>query len=126
MALASATAAYGLERCGIDTGYTQVLVRGLDNGAQLSSFASTVKPLPAEAYSMVESLVVKRDGAVAWIASAASIVGHGQPDIEVHSGRGSNAQLLDSGPTIDAGSLRLHGSRLTWRHGGATRSAVLR
>jgi hypothetical protein len=126
VALAAATVAYGLERCGIDTGSTEVVVRQLGDGVQLASFPSTVKPLPPEAYSVVDSLVVRRDGAAAWIASAKSIVGHGEPDVEVHSVRGAHGKLLDSGPSIQPGSLRLHDSSLTWRHGRATRSAVLK
>jgi hypothetical protein len=37
----------------------------------------------------------------------------------------AGAKLLDSGAAIATGSLRLHRSVLSWRHGGATRTARL-
>jgi hypothetical protein len=44
----------------------------------------------------------------------------------VHAVTRKGSVLLDRGVQIDAGSLRLRGSRLSWRHGQRTRSATLR
>ena len=112
--------AYGAERCGVDTGSASVSVLRLSDGKQLHSFAAVIGPIGPESYQSVNSLVVKSGGAVAWIATARSIVGHGTR-IEVHA----NGHLLDSGAGIVGSSLRLRGSTLTWRHGTATRSATL-
>jgi hypothetical protein len=124
VALAGATVAYGLQRCGVDTGFSQVVVRRLSDGTQLGSFAATEKSLGPESTNSVDSLVVRPDGAAAWIGVGSSIIGQGQ-DTEVRSGHGTEHKLLDSGSQIGPGSLRLHGSRLTWLHGHAGRSATL-
>jgi hypothetical protein len=124
VALAGPIVAYGLQRCGVDTGFTQVLVRRLTDGTRLGSFAATEKPLGAESFSAVSSLVVKPDGAAAWIGTGSSIIGPGQ-DVEVRAGHGTERELLDTGSQINPGSLRLHGSHLSWLHGPAERSATL-
>jgi hypothetical protein len=118
--VAGAVAAYGLEQCGVDTGSTEVIVRSLSSGKQLSADAATTGLQRPESYQAVGSLVLKGDGAVAWIAEAHSIVGGGQL-IEVHR----HGRLLDSGPAIALGSLRLRGSRLSWRHGSKIRTSTL-
>jgi hypothetical protein len=117
--------AYADRSCGVDTGFASVIVRRLSDGKRLSSDgADTGRVLP-ESYESVDSLVLKRDGSVAWIAVARSIVGTAGADIEVHRHDKHGKRLLDSGAGIDAGSLRLRRSKLTWNHGGATRSAAL-
>ncbi len=116
--------AYGSERCGVDTGTTLVIVRRLADGKQLRSFAATSTGLP-EAFQSLRSLVLKPDGAVAWIGLVSSVVGN-RHAIEVHEAdRNRPAVMLDSGAAIVPGSLRLRGSRLTWKHGAATRAATL-
>jgi hypothetical protein len=123
VALAGRVAAYGSERCGVDTGSTDVVVRRLTDGVQLHALPAT-RPPGAESFQHVDSLVVKADGAVAWIATGSSIVGH-RSLIEVHkSDRDGNA-LLDSGAAIALRSLRLHHSTLSWTDGSATRTAAL-
>lgn len=112
--------AYGTERCGVDTGTASVSVLRLTDDKRLGSFAAITGPAGPESYQSVDSLVVKRNGAVAWIATATSIIGRGTRT-EVHA----NRRLLDAGAGIVVSSLRLHGSTLTWRHGTATRSATL-
>jgi hypothetical protein len=119
--IAGRLAAYGLERCGVDTGFTEVIVRSLADGRQRSSAAAITGPLRPESYESVGSLVLRPDGAVAWIADGRSIVG-GPARIEVHKGMA----LLDTGGGIALGSLKLHGSKLTWKHGPKTRTASLR
>jgi hypothetical protein len=125
VALAGVTVAYAVHHCGVDFGFTNVLVRNLRDGTSLGTFAATEKSLGPEATNSVSSLVVRSDGAAAWIGTAESIISPAR-DIEVRTGHGQRRQLLDSGPQIKTGSLRLHGSRLTWRHGQATRSARLK
>lgn len=116
--------AYALQRCGVDTGTTLVIVRRLSDGKQLRSFAATSTGLP-EGFQSVRSLAVKSDGAVAWIGFVSSVVGNRRV-IEVHKADANRpAVTLDSGPAIGPASLRLHSSRLSWRHGTATRSATL-
>jgi hypothetical protein len=119
-AVAGDLVAYGAERCGVDTGSATVSVLRLSDRKQLRSFAAVRGPVGPESFESVNSIVVKRGGAVAWIATAKSIVGHGTR-IEVHA----NGQLLDAGGGIVGSSLRLHGSMLSWRDSGATRSATL-
>ena len=46
VALAADTVAYGLHHCGVDTGFTQVLVQRLRDGARLGSFSATEKSPP--------------------------------------------------------------------------------
>jgi hypothetical protein len=73
----------------------------------------------------VLSIVIKPDGAVAWIARMSSL-GGGHPELQVLAANaGASARLLDSGDGVAPASLRLHGSRLTWKHGGQVRSATL-
>jgi hypothetical protein len=124
VALAEKTVAYDVHHCGVDFGFTQVLVRRLSDGAQLGSFAATEKSLGPESTNAVSSLVVKPDGAAAWIGAGQSIISP-RRDAEVRTGHGTRRKLLDSGLQIKTGSLRLHGSRLTWMHGHTTRSARL-
>ncbi len=94
------------------------------DGKRLMSFVATTNPLGPESYQSVDSLVLKSDGAVAWIGVASSIVRHGN-DIEVHKTEQHAQVLLDSGPGIDPSSLRLRRSVLTWKRANLTRQAGL-
>jgi hypothetical protein len=94
------------------------------DGKRLTSFVATTNPLGPESYQSVDSLVLKSDGAVAWIGVASSIVRHGN-DIEVHKAEQHAQVLLDSGPGIDPASLRLRRSVLTWKRANLTRRAGL-
>jgi hypothetical protein len=119
-------AAYGLRMYGVDTGQGSIVVRRLDDRRVLHDSPAVTGRLRPESYSQVATLVLKPDGSVAWIGTGASIVGQHAGVTEVHEiGRGGS-RLLDSGAAIDAQSLRLRGSRLSWRHGGRTRAATLR
>jgi hypothetical protein len=124
VALAGTVAAYGYTRFGVDTVTTEVVVRRLTDGATLRDFPAGGIVGP-ESFQSVGSVVVKADGAVAWIGSDTSILGHRGPWLEVHAASGSSNSLLDSGPRIDPTSLRLHGSTLSWRDGAVTRHATL-
>lgn len=117
-------AAYGLQRCGIDTGSTEVLVRRLTDGRVVHADPAS-SPAGPEGYQAVNSLVLKADGAVAWIATGRSL-GRSASLVEVwRVDRSGTLRRLDSGPAIVTGSLRLHGSTLSWRHGSAPRTALL-
>jgi hypothetical protein len=117
-------AAYGLESCGVDTGFTQVIVRRLTDGKQLRSSPATTGLLGPESYQSVDSLVLKGDGAVAWIGIGYSIIASHR-DIEVQKTDAHGQRRLDSGSAVKLGSLQLHHSTLIWKHGRATRSATL-
>jgi hypothetical protein len=121
--VAAKLTAYALSRCGVDTGFTQVIVKRLTDGAQLRALAATSPPGP-ESFQSVDSLTLKSDGAVAWIATGSSIVG-GRKLIEVRKADRDGDALLDSGGAVDSASLRLHHSRLSWKHGSTTRTATL-
>lgn len=123
LVVAGEVAAYASERCGIDIGFTQVLVRNLRTGKRLSASPAVTAPGP-ESFPSVDSLVARSDGAAAWIASAFSIGSH-QIHVELRRIGAGGEMLLDSGAAIGRRSLRLHGERLTWRHGGAARSSTL-
>jgi hypothetical protein len=110
--------AYGIERCGVDTCSSSVSVLRLPDDKQLHSYAAITGSIAPESFQSVNAIVVKSDGAVAWIATASSIISHGSR-IEVHA----NKRLLDSGASIVRSSLRLHGSTLTWRDGSTERAA---
>src|SRR5579884_2244811 len=113
IALAGTTVAYGLQRCGIDTGSGLAVVQQLTDGHELRALAAT-GGRAVEAYSEVTAIVVKSDGAVAWIGALRSIIRKGG-EIQVHRADASGEAELDSGPGIGLTSLRRHGSRLTWR-----------
>jgi hypothetical protein len=124
--VAGSNAAFGLSSFGVDTGSTQVVVRRLTDGKRLKGFPAT-RAFVVEDFQTVGSLAARSDGAVAWIGVVRSIVG-GRQAIEVHAADGSAStdRVLDTGAQIVPGSLQLHGSTLTWRHGAATRHATLR
>ena len=122
--VAGRIAAYGLLTSGVDTGLATVNVRRLTTGEQVVQRPATTS-VGVEGFQSVESLVLKSDGAVAWIATARSI---GPPkfirQVERLDERGF--RRLDSGPDVAASSLTLHGFRLAWKHGASTRTTTLR
>jgi hypothetical protein len=122
VALAYNLVAYGAERCGIDTGFTVVVVRRLSDGKRLAGYDAVSGPGLVESYQSIGSIVVRRDGSVAWIGSEHSIGGQGSR-IEVDAVQRGKRSSLDSGPGIVASSLRLSLSMLSWRHGTTTRTA---
>lgn len=125
IALNGAMAAYGVERCGVDTGTTLVVVRRLTDGKLLRTAPATAEVPGPESYQSVGSVVVKPGGAVAWIGEAQSIIRHGTMVVEVHRADRHGQAELDQGAGIAPGSLRLNGSRLTWTHSGRQRSTTL-
>lgn len=124
-ALSGEIVGYALQRCGVDTGATELIARRLTDGSQIRTARAMHGVLGPESFVTAGSIVVAGDGALAWIASASSVATHRQAR-EVNRADGSGFSTLDSGSALDPGSLALHGSALTWRRGGSTRSAVLR
>lgn len=124
VAVAGKDAGYGVASFGVDTGYTEVVVRNLATGQELHSAVASRKFL-VESFKVVDSIVVKSDGSVAWISEVTSVVSH-RPYLEVHRLDSRGEAILDTGSGITTRSLRLRGSTLTWRDGSRTRTASLR
>jgi hypothetical protein len=87
-----------------------------------------VRPIANEICPEAGSLVLKADGAVAWIAT--NFVGAGctrppGPAIEVRAHDRRGLRVLDSGTGVVPTSLHLSGSALRWVDGGHTRTATL-
>ena len=72
----------------------------------------------------VGRLVLKANGSVAWIVDRAAFMGSPR-SIDVVAEDATGRRVLDSGVDIDAGSLTLNGSTLTWQKDGATQSGTL-
>jgi hypothetical protein len=89
---------------------------------------AAVRPIENKICAEVDSLVLKPDGAVAWIGTnfLSPLCSHPPgPAIEVRAHDRGGLRVLDSGVTIAARSLRLSGSLLRWKHGGHIRTATL-
>lgn len=125
IALAGVDVAYGLTEFGVDTISAQVIVRNLRSGKQLRSEPATTRALGVEFFQSVAAVVVKPDGAVAWVGQGGSVIHPGGGEIEVDRSDARGRALLDSGAGIDVRSLRLRGSTTSWRHHGRIRSARL-
>ncbi|HLY47973.1 MAG TPA: hypothetical protein VKR21_02155 [Solirubrobacteraceae bacterium] len=124
VALGGVDAGYSTTQMGVDTGSTEVVVRRLDDGRTLHTASATTRSLGPESFQTVDALVVKSDGAVAWIASGSSIIRHNN-EVEVDRIDRRGETTLDRGSGIGARSLRLRQSQLSWRHGNVTRSSRL-
>lgn len=122
--LAGVYAAFATSTFGVDTGSADVNVVRLSDGHRTTSTQAVDQGM-VESVQSVPSLVVRSDGAVAWIGEASSIIRHTKA-LEVHRIDRRGAMLLDSGTEIAPQSLRLQDSRLTWRDGSATRTSTLR
>lgn len=123
--LAGFDVAYGHSDFGVDTVSAQVVVRSLRTGRQLRSEPATTRPLGAESFQSVASVVAKPDGAVAWIGEGGSVISGASSDVEVDRADAHGLAPLDSGSGIDTRSLRLRGSTVSWRHNARARSAAL-
>ncbi|HUE25796.1 MAG TPA: hypothetical protein VMP89_03410, partial [Solirubrobacteraceae bacterium] len=125
VALAGQDVAYGLTTFGVDTVTATVVVRNLADGKEIRNEPATTRPLGPEFFQSVASIVVRPDGAVAWIGEGGSVISGRTRDVEVDRADAHGLAKLDSGSGIEDRSLRLRGSTLTWRHDGRTRSASL-
>lgn len=122
VAVSGTLAGYGSERCGVDTGSSEVVVRRLSDGHTLATEPATTSRLGPESYVSVSALVLAPDGAAAWISVGGSIVGHRRL-VEVHALDPRGERTLDAGSSIAPTVLRLEGATVRWRHGGVWRSA---
>ena len=104
-----------------------VVVRDLRNGRLVRRVPTGATRKPQDVgIGPVVGMVVKSDGAVAWIARIAEALVRGKPwEYEVHAVDKTGSRLLESGADIDPSSLALAGSTLYWTQGGRPMSAVL-
>jgi hypothetical protein len=72
-----------------------------------------------------QALVLKPDGAVAWVTEATKKLPSHRTYYELHALDSSGSRRLAAGSALDPYSLRLRGSTLTWTRGGERRSATL-
>jgi hypothetical protein len=131
VAVAGATVAYGASVNGADGG-SSTYVRVLD----ATQDSSPVREIETEL--KVGSVVVRERGAVAWISCevrfadspptsrAPECVGPGALDRVYRASARGRPRVLDKGRDIDPDTLRLRGTRLSWRSGGQTRTARMR
>ena len=119
--LAGTFVGFGTMRCGVDTATAGVQVVELAKRKTTVDVAATSPPNRPESFESVDALVLRGDGAVAWISSISSIVGGGGPRYEVRE----RARLLDRGAAIAPDSLAIRGSTVRWRNGGRVKSAPL-
>ena len=95
--------------------YVEVL--NLGTGRVLHKVPTGTSSPSRVGFGAVAALLVKSDGAVAWIAG--NNLGDEHPtSFEVHAVDKADNRLLASGPEIDPSSLALAGSTLYWTQGG--------
>jgi hypothetical protein len=108
-----------------------VVVRDLRDGRVLHRVPTGVSASPSQAGNIgigrTTGLVVKSDGAVAWIVGTGEELPNGEErgTLQVHAVDSTGNRVLASGGNIDPFSLALVGSRLYWMQGGVPESAVL-
>lgn len=71
------------------------------------------------------TIVIKSDGAVAWIAEDRELSENGPPYYQVHALDKTGSRILAAGTGIDPRSLALAGSTLYWTKGGQPFSTML-
>ena len=114
--LAGVIVAFGDGWHGIDSGCTSIVVLDLASGRTLLRLPQVACFVDAGFVreGQLTDLVVNSHGSVAWIASKGRREARG---FEVHSANTGSTALLDEGPEIVPGSLRLAGGEVTWRDG---------
>ncbi|HEY1522012.1 MAG TPA: hypothetical protein VGF70_03290 [Solirubrobacteraceae bacterium] len=125
IALAGVDVAFGRTTSGVDVISAEVLVKNLTDGRVLRDHSATAGNFGAETAQRVDSIVVKPDGSVAWIATISSIIST-RGTTQVRKSDRTQRTSLDSSPKIKPDSLRLHRSELRWRNGSVTKTATLR
>jgi hypothetical protein len=123
--LAGVDVGFGRTTSGVDVISAEVVVENLTDGRVLRDHGATAGNFGPETAQQVDSIVVKADGSVAWIASVSSIVSH-RGTTQVRKSDRTRRTSLDSSRKIKPDSLRLDGSKLTWREGSTTKTATLR
>lgn len=104
-----------------------VVVRGLRTGRVVHRLptGARMQHIRGVGTGPATAIVVKGDGAVAWITDNWETPGKTQRDYEVHAADRKGSRLLATGNDIGADSLALAGSTLYWTQGGEPRSAPL-
>ena len=95
---------------------------------QTGANCSTDVPVCRVVCPTVSALVLKADGALAWIATnffSSNCMNPPGPVVDVwrHDARGLS--VVDTGTSISLTSLRLSGSSLTWKNAGLVQSSTL-
>lgn len=124
--LAGTIVAYTDSTHGIDTGSTDIVVVNVAARRTLFTIPGVGGFIDACVISFrdVTDLVVTDRGSVAWIVRKGANCR--TATFEVHSAHASGAQsLLEEGPAIVPGSLRVSGQTASWENGGQRRSASL-
>jgi hypothetical protein len=120
---------FGSEESGSST--ELVVVRNLRNGRVLHRVPTGVSARPSQVGNIgigrTTGLVVKSDGAVAWIVATGEELPNGEErgTFQVHAVDSTGGRVLASGGNVDPSSLALAGSRVYWMQGGVPESAVL-
>jgi hypothetical protein len=102
-------------------GVSVIIVRDLRTDKTLHKEDTGSAPKPYPSIGAATIIVVKSDGAVAWIAKVRAEAG----TYQVHAVDGSGARLLASGADIEPDSLALAGSTLYWIQDGKPEVATL-
>lgn len=112
-------------------GKNLVVVSDLQDGHVLHRVPTGVSTKPSlhthVGIGRTTGIVVKSDGAVAWIVATGEELPNGEErgTFQVHAVDRSGNRVLAAGGNIDPSSLALAGSRLYWTQGGVPASAVL-
>jgi hypothetical protein len=119
-------AAWAVEGCPAGPCTGSIQVRNLRTGAFAHRAIFPGSPLNPY-FSLFTDLELKENASFAWIATHWAQPGSAQERLgtEVWALDGLGRRILDTGPDINPGSLRLEGSTLTWENDGVERSAAL-
>jgi hypothetical protein len=101
-----------------------VQVENLRTGRRIDKVPTGTSSAGQVGFGPVVTLIVKSDGAVAWIAEN-GLEREPAMSFEVHALDKTRSRLLASGPGIDPHSLALTGSTLYWTQGGKPMSTSL-
>ena len=117
--------ALDLFSCGPGGTASAIDLRRTGDGRRVRRLAATPGPATAGALADVTDLVLRADGALAWIVELRDSPSS-PPRYELRRAlRGAAAELVAQGPDIAPGSLALAGSTLYWMQGGTPRSSPL-
>jgi hypothetical protein len=119
--------AYGDDFVGIDSDYELVVVRDLRSGRVVHRRYPRSPGFPGEGSVVLDSILLKRDGAVAWIVSVrpCCVVGRKPPAPEVARIDRRGFAVLNRNQRIHPKSLTLRGSTIRWRTGTRTHHSSL-
>lgn len=118
--------AVGLLSCGPGGSVSTIDVRRTRDGRRIRRVrAVPAPPFMPDAFMRLTDLVLRGDGALAWIVEIRDTAA-ASPRYQVRASlRGTGSTLLTEGADIASGSLALAGSTLYWTQAGAPQSASL-